>query len=51
MAGMLADSRAYRGFDSEIVNGGSARKDLRRRMKRRENRDWSRTVRREEHTS
>lgn len=44
MAGMLADSRDYPGFDREFANGNKVRKMIRRKMKRNETRQTRRTI-------
>jgi hypothetical protein len=36
MAGMLADSRDYPGFDQEWANGNAIRRMIRRKVKRQE---------------
>ncbi len=44
MAGMLADSRGYSGFDREWANGNGVREMIRRKVKRQETRTWRRNV-------
>jgi hypothetical protein len=44
MAGMLADSRDYSGFDREFANGNKIRSMIRRKMKRQETNDVRRMI-------
>lgn len=44
MAGLLADSRDYAGFDREWANGNGVRRMIRRRMKRVESRNTRQAI-------